>query len=326
MCRQGLSLVERNDASVQATTIASALAVCAHATCGIHIAINLQSTIYHAEGNASNLKFSLHGQIVTNGECLERSLWCQCHKVFDARAIASTLPCRLEESKVCTKVLLADDERCRVCVYLSVNTPIDSTICQVARTVKANKRSSCILGDIPLVVETNDLSIVHVATPPCCNSVALGGIVHDTIDTTLHISSLRVTQGDEGAEDESTVDVGTCVLAQSFLQVIVGSHIAYDSIQLSYDGTCDVCASQAKLVVEGIVCRLEIVVESRNTAVDVLLAIGISRIVPSHDVGDIGDEFLLRTKQSCRVRSECSLKVGQLASSTQHIRVGNLVI
>ena len=93
-----------------ATTIVSTIAVCAHSTCGIHIAINLQCAIYHAEGNATNLKLSLYQQIIAYAECRKRSLRSQSHKVFYVSAIATALPCRLKECKVCAKILLADDK------------------------------------------------------------------------------------------------------------------------------------------------------------------------------------------------------------------------
>ena len=87
---------------------------------------------------------ALECSIARNTQFGEWSVWLQRHKVSNARSCTSCFPCWFKEGEVCAKILLADDKRCRVSVNLTIRSPPDSAISQIAGTIKTDERGSCL--------------------------------------------------------------------------------------------------------------------------------------------------------------------------------------
>ena len=202
--------------------------------------------------------YALECSIARNTQFGEWSVWLQRHKVSNARSCTSCLPSRLKEGEVCTQVLFADDERCRVCVNPTISSPPDSPVGKVARTIEADKRGSCLFGIIILLIEANYLTIVHISTPPGSNAVSFRRLVNNTINSTLHPLGLRVTQGDERGKNQSAIDFRLHTIGKHFFQILIGSHITDDNTEVAIYLASDVCVRQTQLVVEGRIRTLKV--------------------------------------------------------------------
>ena len=133
---------------------------------------------------------ALECSIARNTQFGEWSVWLQRHKVSNARSCTSCLPSRLKEGEVCTQVLFADDERCRVSVNPTISSPPDCTTCHIARAIEAEDGVGRSLRAIVVVL------IDHFATEPSGDTTSLCRLLRYTIDTCRSVS-VRVSQTDE---------------------------------------------------------------------------------------------------------------------------------
>ena len=197
-------------------------------------------------------------------------VWLQRHKVGNARSCTSCLPSWFKKGEVCAKILLADDKRCRVSVNLSVHVPPDCTICEIARTVKANEGSSRSKASAIVVL------IHHLTTPPSCDALLSSVRVYRSVDTTLNVS-VCVSQSKECCHYKTAINI--CCLTECVLDILVACKVGNILLQVAIYLASDIGVCQTQLIVKCRICALEVSKLRSHGRYDSSLAVSISRIV-----------------------------------------------
>ena len=175
----------------------------------------------------------------------KRSVWLQRHKVSNACSCTSCLPSRLEEGEICAKILLADDERGRVSVNLSVHVPPYSPVSKVARAIEADD------GGCRGKASTIIVLIHHLTAPPRCDTLLSSIRVYSSVDTTLNVS-VCVSQSEECCHYKTPINI--CCLTERILDVLVTCKVGNILLQVTIYLASDICVRQTQLVIECAVC------------------------------------------------------------------------
>ena len=128
---------------------------------------------------------------------------------------------------------------------LSVHVPPDCTICEIARTIEANKGSS--RGKVSAIV----VLIHHLTAPPRCNALLSSVLIYRSVDTALNVS-VGISQSEECCHHETAINI--CCLPECILDVLVACKVGNILLQVAINLASDIGVCQAQFIIECAVC------------------------------------------------------------------------